>query len=88
MISILWVKQFKKVSPYLITEAIDLFKTIDLLIYQGRDEISGRKGENSWFIRSEKAKKAENNASLNLADLVSFNNIHVISVNKFLKISQ
>ena len=89
LLNINWIQQYKKASPYLIKEAIELFKKMDLFIVPGREEIINRNGDKSWFAKPKsKAKELENNIANSLIDLVYENNIDYISVNKLLQIAQ
>lgn len=83
-----WIQLYKKVSPYLVEEATELFKKIDLLILPVREELIGRNGDPSWFVKSKKAKDVENNNASNLSNLLYNNNIDYISTNKLLRIAQ
>lgn len=86
LLSIAWIQQHKTVSPYLIKAATGLFKKIDLLVIPGREDILGRNGDKSWFVRSEKVKKTE--GKIDMWELLYDNNIDYISLNKLLEIAR
>lgn len=89
LLDIMWIQLYKKVSPYLVKEAIELFKRIDMVVIPCREEVLNRRGDQSWFTKSgSKAKELEDKISTDLADLAYENNIDYISLNKLLEIAQ
>lgn len=87
--NIMWIQQFKSVSPYLIKEAINLFKKIDLCIIPIKEELVNRNGAPSWFAkRDSKIKQIENSWQYQLSCLLYDNDIRYITWNKLFQIAQ
>ena len=88
LFNILWMQLYKKVSLYLIQDAIELFKKIDLAVIPLREEVVGRNGDKSWFVKSKETRDIEKNRQTKIVNLAYDNNIKYISLNKLLQIAQ
>lgn len=89
LLVIMWMQQYRTASPYLVKEAVELFKRMNMVVLPCREEVLTRRGDRSWFAKSgSKAKELENQISTDLADLLYKNNIDYVSLNKLLEIAQ
>ena len=88
LFNIFWMQQYKKVSPYLLKAATELFTKIDLLVLLIREDMLGRNGEPSWFTQLDNVKSLEAKISPGMFSLIYDNNIKYISMNRLLTIAQ
>lgn len=84
-----WIQLYRPVSSYLIEEAIELSKKIDLCILPNREEIVNRKGDLSWFAKPKsKMKEFEGKFSGRISEIMYYNSIRYVTINKLLRIEQ
>ena len=89
LLNVMWIKQFKKVSPYLVQEAVDLFEKFNLCVLPIKEELPNRDGDSSWFDRCDsKVINIEREWSASLAKSLYDNSIDYITWNKLFQIAQ